>query len=588
MSAPNYVDRRYTHWWLDRSFLFVGRMDLSKGIVEICTTWLKLFDRFRDGCPALWLVGGTPEEVDNVRAVIGESRLVAHEASGKIAWWGYLDAAGISTLLLKSYVLLMHSQYEPGGRVVLEAMAQGVPVIATPHGFALDLIDDWHGGFLVPFGDSEMLLRRMEHFTLQPLLRHAMGAAARSAAGAAFARWDFVESHLNAYDSLVSGVPPRASDGKQVTDGCKRASVSESRPKHFEAVFPFEAEIVDRSIVRKFVREAIDVDTSDFVELTGKSGRSRLWTFRNSASAWIVKHPHSTYRVRPMWDPGFRGDIAERLRKRLDGELLGTARCASAPIVALDREHGLYLRRLLEPAQCEDTDLERCIDALVQFHGDNPQNESFAWLRSCLAHDWRRMSSDDVANCWSTVHERFEKDDRPYHAWQPLSLRLNWRWLELGLKEQRLQLPSDLNSKGIALIVEQAEVAMTESTLPLGWNHGDAVPEHFRLDERGNVVLIDCERTYPGFFGYDPARFACGLIDTQSDNAAVDAVIRIARALLSRNLGVSMFRSWLLWTVLYDLCRAEGLLDQPSSAIGRRRWSIIDACNFTSIKVLSP
>ena len=588
MSTLNYIDGRYAHWWLDRSFLFVGRMDLSKGIVQICTTWLRLFDRFGDACPPLWLVGGAPEEIDDVRAAIGESKLIAHETSGKIIWWGYLDAAGISTVLLKSYVLLMHSQYEPGGRVVLEAMAQGIPVIATPHGFAVDLIEDWCGGFLVPFGDSDMLLRRMEHFTLQPLLRHAMGAAARTSVTAAFTRWDFVQGHLKAYESILNGVSPQVHDSAAPSDGRRRMTASDSCPKHFEAVFPFEAEIVDISIVRAFIEKTLDADSSDLVESAGWNGRSRLWTFRDARSAWIVKHPHSTYRVRPIWDRGFRGDIAERLRKRIDGELLGAARCASAPVTAVDLKHGLHLRRLLQPARCEDDDLDRCVDALVRYHSSVPDDEQFVWLRSCLAHDWRDMSSHDLASYRTAIHERFTKDDRPYHAWQPLSLRLNWRWLELGLEEQLLYLPPDLLSKAIALIANEAQVALDEAALPLGWNHGDAVPDHFRLDERGNVVLIDCERTYPGFFGYDPARFACGLIDAQSDDAAVHVLTEIARALSSRAIRAPMFRSWLLWTVMYDLCRAEGLLDQPSSMTGRRRLSIIDAWDFSAMKGVNP
>ena len=43
----------------------------------------------------------------------------------------------------------MHSKYEPGGRVSIEAMSAALPVIATPCGFAVDTIINWHTGFLV-------------------------------------------------------------------------------------------------------------------------------------------------------------------------------------------------------------------------------------------------------------------------------------------------------------------------------------------------------------------------------------------------------------------------------------------------------
>lgn len=50
----------------------------------------------------------------------------------------------------------MHSQYEPGGRVVLEALGAGLPVIATPFGFAREFVRDWVSGFIVDYGDVRL------------------------------------------------------------------------------------------------------------------------------------------------------------------------------------------------------------------------------------------------------------------------------------------------------------------------------------------------------------------------------------------------------------------------------------------------
>jgi hypothetical protein len=79
---------------------------------------MRLAEELRLDCPPLWLVGGEPHEIEIMRRSADPSILASYEAAGRVKWWGYLNAAGISTLMLKSYVLVTHSLYEPGGRVI--------------------------------------------------------------------------------------------------------------------------------------------------------------------------------------------------------------------------------------------------------------------------------------------------------------------------------------------------------------------------------------------------------------------------------------------------------------------------------------
>src|ERR1700739_2261625 len=134
--------RRYSHWWLDRCFLYVGRIAEAKGVPKILKAWLQLASELEGACPPLWLAGGTPDEIEAIRKKADIDQLSKHDAEGKVKWWGYLDHAGLSTVLLKAHVLVTHSMYEPGGRVVLEALAQGILVIATPNGFAAGVFTD--------------------------------------------------------------------------------------------------------------------------------------------------------------------------------------------------------------------------------------------------------------------------------------------------------------------------------------------------------------------------------------------------------------------------------------------------------------
>lgn len=99
----------------------------------------------------------------------------------------------------------MHSKYEPGGRVSVEAMAAGLPVIATACGFAKDMIHDWENGFLIDFGNVKKLSERMSFFILQPFLSDSLGECAKITAKSYIENWGFLKHHIFVYDTIISG-----------------------------------------------------------------------------------------------------------------------------------------------------------------------------------------------------------------------------------------------------------------------------------------------------------------------------------------------------------------------------------------------
>lgn len=65
--------------------------------------------------------------------------------------------------LMKSFNILVHPSYkEAFGRVIMEAMALGVPVVATACGGPEEIIEDGKSGFLIPIGDERQLANRVE------------------------------------------------------------------------------------------------------------------------------------------------------------------------------------------------------------------------------------------------------------------------------------------------------------------------------------------------------------------------------------------------------------------------------------------
>lgn len=186
-------------WWNKGAFLFYGRLHPDKGVLEIIDSWLELKKEYSQ-LPSLWIAGGSPEQIHKMRKLVADKESLArYEEIQEIIWWGRLTAEGLSTLMLKSLVLITHSRYESGGLMVLEAMAQGIPVIATPFGYAGDYIQDWENGFIVPFLDRIMLKRRMLHFMYQPFLSAIMGKHANFQYKRISRKFDFANKHIKLY-----------------------------------------------------------------------------------------------------------------------------------------------------------------------------------------------------------------------------------------------------------------------------------------------------------------------------------------------------------------------------------------------------
>jgi glycosyltransferase involved in cell wall biosynthesis len=106
------------------------------------------------------IVGGAIFGEDDFRRKL-ESLVAAGGLGGKVAFTGHLENP---YPLMKRLAVLVHCPVEPEpfGRVLVESLILGVPVVAARAGAAAEIIDEGVNGILVPPGDAEALARGVE------------------------------------------------------------------------------------------------------------------------------------------------------------------------------------------------------------------------------------------------------------------------------------------------------------------------------------------------------------------------------------------------------------------------------------------
>lgn len=106
-------------------------------------------------------------------------------------------------LLLGSDVFVFPSQLAEGQPlVIIEALAAGLPVIATPQGAIPAMVIDGVNGFLVPAGDPAGIADRLSLLKTDLPLRLAMGAASRDL----FLKNYSAEKFIQGFDAIIQKV----------------------------------------------------------------------------------------------------------------------------------------------------------------------------------------------------------------------------------------------------------------------------------------------------------------------------------------------------------------------------------------------
>ena len=147
----------------------------------------------------LVLVGDGPERAD-VEALA--SALGCRPA---VAFAG--ERRTLGPLFARSDLFLLPSAQESFGLAALEALASGVPVVASRVGGVPEVVTHGETGWLVPAGDPRSMAAAVLELLGDPARRAAMGRAARAAAMARFQPEPLVGRVEDLYRRLLARVP---------------------------------------------------------------------------------------------------------------------------------------------------------------------------------------------------------------------------------------------------------------------------------------------------------------------------------------------------------------------------------------------
>ncbi len=167
--------------WSSPHILSVGRVVYQKGFdLAMCA-----LSQLKD-LEWIWTIAGDGPQMATLKAMAEE-----YCVNGRIHFTGWLSSEQLKEQYSAANVFLFPSRHEGMPNAVLEAMASGLPVVATKIAGNEELVVDGETGRLVPTDDVESLRESLWPLLVSAKMREQMGHAARQRVESSFS-WNRV------------------------------------------------------------------------------------------------------------------------------------------------------------------------------------------------------------------------------------------------------------------------------------------------------------------------------------------------------------------------------------------------------------
>jgi len=154
--------------------LMVGRLLRDKGVLEYAEAVRQLRPRFPE--VEFAILGGRDEHNPTV---VDSSEVQRWDAEGGPRWLGEVAPSEVTAHLSRSFLVVLPSYREGSPKALIEAGAQGLPVVATDVAGCRDVVRPGVTGLLVPAKDPAALTQAISRLLEDVPLAQQMGLAAR-------------------------------------------------------------------------------------------------------------------------------------------------------------------------------------------------------------------------------------------------------------------------------------------------------------------------------------------------------------------------------------------------------------------------
>jgi glycosyltransferase involved in cell wall biosynthesis len=180
-----------------KTVILAGRMLWDKGI----GVFVEAARRVRQSCPdARFVLVG---DIDNEnRAAIPRRKIDQWTEDGAVEWWG--PRTDMPAILGDAAIAVLPSLHREGlPKILLEAAACGLPLVATDIPGCREVVRHDETGLLVPPGDPEALARAMQALLSSEELRKRFGNAGRSLVEREFSEDIVIKQVLDLYGRVL-------------------------------------------------------------------------------------------------------------------------------------------------------------------------------------------------------------------------------------------------------------------------------------------------------------------------------------------------------------------------------------------------
>ncbi len=187
--------------------LFVGRLSVEKGVLDLLAAWATMTHR-----DARLVIAGPDMPGHSLDAGARARAFVAREGlQDRVTFTG--PATDVAALMQAADVFVQPSHYEAFGISAIEALACGLPVVATRVGGMVDYLVHEKNALLCAQQSPAELAHAIDRLLDDTTLRHRLATSARDTAVRLFDQEKIADRYSSLFRELAQGIRPVAKPG---------------------------------------------------------------------------------------------------------------------------------------------------------------------------------------------------------------------------------------------------------------------------------------------------------------------------------------------------------------------------------------